>query len=99
MMRTGYNPVMRQRRLPEESVESGLDRIRRTARMRYGMIGGLVIVALAQAWPITTSESWPELLRDLGPAIAIAAIAIPAVAWVARRDERRVKDRQGIRRR
>jgi hypothetical protein len=87
---------MRKRPLGE-SLEYGVERIRRTARMRSGMVAGLIFVALLQILPGVGHESFEALVRELAPALLLGCIALPAVAWVARRDERRLRRRNALR--
>jgi hypothetical protein len=80
-----------------ESLETGVERIRQTARMRGGMVAGLIFVALLQVLPSIGHESFEALVRELAPALMVGCIALPAVAWVARRDERRLRRQNTLR--
>jgi hypothetical protein len=79
------------RRASGEPVDYTVERIRRTARMRSGMVAGLIVVALVQILPGIGHESFEALVRELMPALILGCVGLPAAAWIARRDERRVR--------
>ena len=79
-----------------ETLEYRVERIRRTARMRCGMVAGLIVVALIQLLPNIGHESFEAFVRELTPALLVGCVALPLVAWVARREERKLRRGQPL---
>jgi len=78
-------------RRAEENLKADLAKIRMTARMRFGIVAGVVIVGLLQTNfdvppGLTFSELAPIYLRILAPVLGLAGIGVLVVFALARRD-------------
>ncbi len=91
--------VIHARDIPPESYASAVDRVRNVAKTRAGMVCGVVIVALIQFVPENGSHTLKDALLAILPAVIIAAMAFPLIAWALRRDEARLRTQYDIRRR
>jgi hypothetical protein len=85
--------------IPPPSFASALDRVRQEARTRAGMVCGVVIAALVQFLPESGVHGFKAAILALTPAVAIAAVAFPLIAWAARRGEAHLRRQYDIRRR
>lgn len=93
-----YARVTRAGEIPPPSYESALDSVHRVAKTRAGMVCGVVIVALAEFAPGGGVHGPLAALLAMAPAVVIAGLAFPLIAWRARRDAARLKIQYGVRR-
>jgi hypothetical protein len=102
-LRLGERPasarIINTRDIPPESYASARDRVRQVAKTRAGMVCGVVIVALIQFVPEGGSHGLTDALLAILPAVVIAAVAFPLIAWALRRDEAGLRTQYDIRRR
>lgn len=94
-----YARTVQTRAILPESYASALDRVRHTAKTRAGMVCGVVIAALVQFVPGSGAQGPIATLLAILPAIVIAAVAFPLIAWAAKRDAARLRTQYDIRRR
>lgn len=94
-----YARTAHARVIPPESYGSALDRVRQTAKTRAGMVCGVVIAALVLFVPGSGSHGQAAAVLAILPALVIAAVAFPLIAWAAKRDEARLRSQHDIRRR
>ena len=94
-----YTRTIHTRVIPPESYACALDRVHQTAKTRAGMVCGVVIAALVQFVPGSGTHGPAATLLAILPAIVIAAVAFPLIAWAAKRDAARLRMQYGIRRR
>jgi hypothetical protein len=92
-----YERSVRSSDIPPPSYASALARVQQEARTRAGMVCGVVIAALVQFLPEGGAHGLAATALALGPAIVIAAVAFPLIAWAARRAEARLRLQYGIR--
>lgn len=94
-----YARSVRSGDIPPPSFESALDRLRQETRTRAGMVCGVVIAALVQFLPENGAHGLLPAVHALTPAVVIAAVAFPLIAWAGKRNEARLRLQYGIRRR